>query len=135
MNAVETRKRKKEPYRASRVLFRKDEGGPRTRPHRLNADKGYDSTASRRYLYKRPIKANIPKRKLPEGQQRRRKERIPQLDEEVYKNRNQLEWLFGKLKHFRRIATRYDKYAQVFLAFIKLGFILIYLRKYSSNTT
>jgi transposase len=107
----------------------------RTRPKYINADKGYDSQELRKYLRLRQIKANIPEKKPPKGKIRRRKGRKPVLDKERYKNRNQIERLFGRIKHFRRIATRYDKYAQVFLAFIYLAIISLYLKKYFSNTT
>ena len=39
----------------------------------------------------------------------------------LYRERNQIERFFGKLKHFRRIATRYDKLAENFLAIVKLA--------------
>jgi len=113
----------------------KSKGRPRTRPNWINADKGYDSQDFRTYLSLRQTKANIPEQQIPKGKTRRRKGRKPTLNEERYKNRNQIERLFGKLKHFRRIATRYDKYAQVFLAFIYLAIIIIYIKKYFSNTT
>lgn len=45
----------------------------------------------------------------------------------LYKERHLVECFFQKLKQFRRIATRYDKLAKRFLAFIQLGCILIWL--------
>ena len=113
----------------------KIKGRHRTRPKWINADKGYDSKEFRRYLNQRQTRANIPEQKTPKGKTRRKKGRKPVLDEQRDKNRNQIERLFGKLKHFRRIATRYDKYAQVYLAFVYLAIVIIYLKKYFSNTT
>lgn len=40
---------------------------------------------------------------------------------EVYKKRNLIEHCFNKLKHFRRIATRYDRKAIYFLAFVQIA--------------
>lgn len=49
-------------------------------------------------------------------------------DVELYKERNSIERFFNKLKHFRRIATRYDKLLDNFLGFVTLGAIHILLR-------
>jgi transposase len=46
--------------------------------------------------------------------------------------RNLVEWLFNKIKPCRRIATRYDKPAANYLAFVKLAAIRIWLRAYES---
>ena len=40
------------------------------------------------------------------------------LDKHIYKERHLVECCFSKLKHFRRIATRYEKTARNFLAMI-----------------
>ena len=57
----------------------------------------------------------------------RRKRTIPH-DKEVYKARNRIERCFNKLKHFRRIATRYDRRASYFLAFIHFACAIIWMR-------
>ena len=49
-------------------------------------------------------------------------------DKVLYKERNQVERLFNKLKHWRRIATRYDKTASAFLGFIHLAAIIIWIK-------
>jgi transposase len=46
----------------------------------------------------------------------------------LYKARNLIERFFNKIKHFRRIATRYDKLAENFLAALKLAAVRIWLR-------
>jgi transposase len=46
----------------------------------------------------------------------------------LYKARNLVERFFNKIKHFRRIATRYDKLAEKFLAALKLAAVRIWLR-------
>ena len=55
-----------------------------------------------------------------------RKVDIP-FDKEQYKERHLVECFFQKLKRYRRIATRYDKLAVRFLAFIHVACILIWL--------
>jgi len=49
------------------------------------------------------------------------------VDLAVYRQRNLVERFFNKLKHFRRIATRYDKLARNFLAGIQLACAIILL--------
>ena len=67
------------------------------------ADKGYDTNELREWLKKQGIKAVSP----PTSN---RKEEI-ECDYWHYKERHAVECLFGKLKHYRRIAMRYEKKA------------------------
>ncbi len=67
----------------------------------LIADKGYDNDRLRKALAERGVKSCIPGRA-------NRKEPIV-CDTELYKSRNLIERLFGRLKDWRRIATRYDR--------------------------
>lgn len=83
-------------------------------------DKGYDSNHIREELEKRGINPVIPPRK-------NRNEEI-EYDEEKYRLRNQVERFFGKLKEFRRIATRYEKLSRTFLAMIHLVSVFIVTR-------
>jgi len=79
---------------------------------RLIADKAYDADSLRNWLKQRRIKAVIPStasRRTP----------YP-LDRRVYRRRNVIERLFGRLKNWRRIATRYDRHATNYLAGIAL---------------
>jgi transposase len=69
---------------------------------------GYDTDAFRAYLKKEGIKPVIPGKS-------NRKKRI-RHDKSAYKNRNVIERCFGRLKDFRRIATRYDKLAGNFFS-------------------
>jgi transposase len=80
---------------------------------RLIADKAYDTNALRGLLAERGIDAVIPSIA-------RRKPLIP-YDRIAYRQRNLIERMFGRLKDFRRIATRYDKLARNFLAGIVLA--------------
>jgi len=50
------------------------------------------------------------------------------FDKELYKERNLIECLFNKLKNFRRVATRYDKTASAYLAFVLIAGIFILLK-------
>ena len=86
------------------------EGLPR--PKRLIADKAYDAMTPRRWLKKRKIRAVIPSlvtRTFP----------FP-LDRKAYKRRNVIERMWGRLKNWRRIATRYDRLARNYLAGLAL---------------
>jgi putative transposase len=50
-------------------------------------------------------------------------------DAAIYKERNIIERFFNKLKQFRRVATRYDKLLENFIAFVKLAAIAICLKQ------
>lgn len=51
----------------------------------------------------------------------------------LYRERNLIERFFSKLKHFRRIATRYNKLAENFLAMLQLASMRLWLRAYEST--
>lgn len=84
------------------------------------ADKAYDSNALRELIATSGAVAIIPSN-------RTRKILIPH-DAVAYKLRNRIERFFNKLKHFRRIATRYDRRAVYFLAAIHLASVMIWMR-------
>jgi len=84
------------------------------------ADKAYDSDDIRRDLAADEIEAVIPSLGC-------RKEPIP-YDREKYRQRNKVERLIARLKQFRRVATRYDKLDERYLAFIHLTAALIMIR-------
>ena len=50
------------------------------------------------------------------------------FNKQLYRERNLIERFFSKLKHFRRIATRYEKLADNFLAMVQLASIRLWLR-------
>jgi len=93
---------------------------------RLLADRAYDSNAIRALLEKRGARAVIPS--MPQ------RNPIIAHDRECYKARNQIERFFNKLKHFRAVATRYDKRDDNYLASVQLASIRIWLRSYESVT-
>nr|WP_314437104.1 transposase [uncultured Brevundimonas sp.] len=56
---------------------------------------------------------------------RRHRKRQHAYDKALYKERNRVERFFSRVKHFRRIATRYDKLASTFRGFITLATIML----------
>src|SRR6056297_2488052 len=81
-------------------------------------DRGYDADWFRDALKDKVIRACIPGRK-----QRTTKMKY---DKRRYKRRNRIEIMFGRLKDWRRVATRYDRCPKVFLSAIALAAIVIY---------
>lgn len=94
--------------------------------HILLADRAYDSDRLRETLAGRGAWANV--RAMPQ--------RIdpPAFSRFLYRQRNAVERFFNKLKHFRAVATRYDKRDDNFLASIQLASIRIWLRANESVT-
>jgi transposase len=99
-------------------------GRPRKRPDHVIADKGDSYTTCRRLLRRRGIGHTIPERS---DQIARRRGRPPALDRELYTRRNMVERCFNKLKHCRAVATRYDKLADSYRAWIVLAALLMWL--------
>ena len=73
-------------------------------------DKGYDSNANREAIHAAGAVACIPPKK--------NRLQVITYDRHLYKERNMIERFFGRIKQFRRIATRYDKKAANFLGFV-----------------
>jgi transposase len=94
-------------------------GRPRRRPGKLVADKGYSFPSARRLLRRRGIASVIPNK----SDQRRR----PSFDPATYRGRNRVERSVGRLKQFRRVATRYDKRAVNYLAWVTLAAAITWL--------
>ena len=94
----------------------------------LVGDKGFDGDGQRGACINRNVFPNIPNKRnrvdpwgfLPEG----------------YRERNRVERLLGKLKQFRRVATRYEKLKETFLGLIHLALGFIRIRaSLNVNTT
>jgi len=51
-----------------------------------------------------------------------------EYDKDLYKERNNIERMFGRFKHFRRVATRYDKLASSYLSFVVVAAIYLWLK-------
>lgn len=92
----------------------------------LLADRAYDSNALRDAVEARGAWANIKplSRRLDP----------PAFSPYLYRYRNLVERFFNKIKHYRAIATRYDKRATYYLAAVKLDAIRIWLRQNESVT-
>jgi transposase len=86
----------------------------------LLADAAYDSDALRQSLDDRGAWANV--RPLS------RRKNIPAFSRFLYRYRNLIERFFNKIKHFRAIATRFEKHDANYLALVKLAAIKIWMR-------
>lgn len=107
------------------VSIRGKPGRPRQRFETVSGDKAYDGAPSREAIRARGSQPLIPSRKRRDGTY---PPGAPAFDKDKYKRRNVVERLIGRLKEFRRVATRYDKLAESFKTFIILGFIRIWLK-------
>ena len=92
----------------------------------LLADRAYDSDHLRGTLAARGAWANV---KPLTGRIDK-----PAFSPFLYRYRNLVERFFNKLKHFRAVATRYEKHAANYLALVKLASVRIWLRAYESVT-
>ena len=86
----------------------------------LVADRGYDARAIIDLVEQRGGRAHIPTCRDRKVQR--------SVDRGLYRQRNLVERFFNKMKHFRRIATRYDKTARNFLAAVMLAATRLWLR-------
>jgi transposase len=84
------------------------------------ADRGYDARALIALVESRGGRAHIPTCRDRKVQR--------SVDPGLYRERNLIERFLDKLKHFRRIATRYDKTARNFLAAVLLASTRLWLR-------
>lgn len=101
------------------AVRRRGRGRPRLRPRRVVGDKAYSSGAIRRYLRRRGIGATIPRRKD--------ERHVGRFDRAMYRTRNVVERLMNRLKQFRRVATRYEKRGENYLAMVMLAAVRLWL--------
>jgi transposase len=101
-----------------------DQPGPL--PCVLLADKGYDADFILADLEARGVAAVIPAKRNRKVQ--------PAIDGHIYALRNLVERCFSKLKHSRRLATRYDKTADSFLGFVLVASIRLWARHFVHTT-
>ena len=86
----------------------------------LLADRTYDSDALRQALAARGARANI--------KPLRNRLSPPPFSATAYRSRNLIERFFNKLKHYRAVATRYEKHAANYLALVQLTAAQIWMR-------
>ena len=89
-------------------------------PDYVIADKGYDADNFVLLLKKRNVEAVIPS-KINRKIQRA-------IDTDLYKERHLIECLIGRLKHFRRVFSRFDKLARNYLSFVQFASTILWLR-------
>jgi transposase len=86
----------------------------------LLGDAAYDSDALRKAMHDRGAWANV--KPMP------KRVNIPAFSPFLYRFRNLVERFFSKLKHFRAIATRFEKHDANYLALVKLAATKIWMR-------
>lgn len=101
------------------TVKRAGRGRPKVRPGRVSGDKSYSSGEIRRYLRRRGIRMTIP-RKINER-------RNGPFERAIYRTGNRVERLINRLKQFRRVATRYEKRAENYLAMLTIAAIMLWL--------
>lgn len=107
------------PLLSTGAVNRPGRGRPQLRPKRIVADKGYCGQPVSDFLRRRGIRFTIAKRvnmchKGP-------------FDRDIYRQRNHIERTINRFKHFRRIATRYEKRAANYLAMWHIAAIVLAL--------
>ena len=90
------------------------------------ADKAYDADWLRRAIEATGAAPNIPSVA--------RRKRQACFSPALYRERNRIERFFNRIKHFRRIATRYEKHASNYLAMLKLAATQIWMHHNESMT-
>jgi putative transposase len=86
----------------------------------LIADKAFDSDRFRAHLADRSTTAVIPSNAS-------RARAIP-YDRHLYKERHLVELFINKIKHFRRVATRYDKTIASYASFVAVAGFMLWMR-------
>jgi transposase len=86
----------------------------------LLADRGFDADWIRAFVSQHGAWANVPPKRNRTDQNR--------FSRHLYRARNLVERFFNKIKQCRRVATRYDRLAVNYLAFIQLASIRVWLR-------
>jgi transposase len=93
--------------------------GEAQRPAKFAGDKGYSAGWVRAFLQGRGI--------VPVIAHRKDETRPEEFDRTAYRERNLIERCVGRLKEFRRIATRYEKLGLHYLGMLHLGMIVLWL--------
>lgn len=106
------------------IKIKSRKGRPRRRARKVYADTKYSTPLVRAYLDKKHIKSQIPS-----STKKRRPGRPRIFDEATYKKtRSTIERFFSWLKNFKKLTVRYERLAEVFLAFILVACFIILWR-------
>jgi len=89
-------------------------------PQALIADKGYDSDALLQTVTAKGIEAVIPPKK--------NRIQVREYDRHLYRERHLVECFIGKIKHYRRVFSRFEKLSKNYLGFLSFVSALIWLR-------
>jgi transposase len=90
------------------------------RPTAVIADAGYDSDALAETIARRGAEVVVKPNRC------RKEPRV--IDRHLYKERNLVERFWSKVKQYRRVATRYEKKAANFLAFVQVASVMVMLQ-------
>ena len=101
------------------AVKRRGRGRPRLRPRRVVGDKGYSARRNRVYARRRGIRITIPRRS--------NEHRRGPFDKAIYRQRNRVERLIGRMKQYRRLATRYEKRAANYRAMWGIAATILWL--------
>jgi transposase len=101
------------------AVKRSGRGRPRLRPDRIVGDKGYSFPHIRRYLRQRGVRITIARKC--------NQHRGGPFDKAIYRLRNRVERLINRMKHFRRLATRYEKRAANYRTMWLIAAIILWL--------
>ena len=101
------------------TVKRRGRGRPKLRPQQVVGDKGYSSQKIRKSLKRHGIQPTIAHRS--------NEKRTEPFDRAAYRERNRVERLINRLKQFRRVATRYEKRGDNYLAMVLIASILLWL--------
>ena len=102
-------------------------GRPRKRPAQLIGDKGYSYERCRRELRRRGIPHTIPERSDQRTRRAKRPGRPLAFDAARYRRRNVVERCINRLKQWRGLATRFEKRAANYRAFVVIAALLLWL--------
>jgi transposase len=108
-----------EPLLSTGAVKQPGRGRPRLRPHRIVGDKGYCGKPVAALLRRRGIRFTIAKKSNMSCK--------GPFDKAVYRQRNMIERTINRFKHFRRIATRYEKRAVNYRAMWLIAAIVLNL--------
>jgi transposase len=100
-------------------------GRPRWKPDAVIADEASSAAWLLEALRRKGITPIIPSRSDQPTN--------PDFDREAYRRRNLVERLVGKLKQFRRVATRYEKLDPHYLAFVQIASVIVWLRTFGDT--